>query len=162
MIKEFEFYHGIVFSRLLHSTQEAVSIKPFSLQDNAAYVINDKIGVYIKYSTKRLSPWRFSFLKRHQDLILEMKNKVGAAYLLLVCNEDGVVAISFDELKKILNETHDDVEWISASRGKREMYSIKGSDGSLEFKIGKDDFPDKLFKEPTSSFSSKIFSWFSE
>ncbi|MFZ2152328.1 MAG: hypothetical protein WAV09_04440, partial [Minisyncoccia bacterium] len=136
MIKAFEFYHGLVFARILHATQKSILIKPFPSSDNASYVLNDKVGIYIKYSTKRLSPWRFSFQKRHQDEILDMKNKVGEVFLLLVCNDNGIVAISFDELKQILNETHEQVEWISAARGKREMFSVKGSDGELEFKIG--------------------------
>ncbi|MFA4853435.1 MAG: hypothetical protein WC868_11250, partial [Bacteroidales bacterium] len=160
MIKEFELYHGLVFARILHATQKPITIKPFPSQDNASYVLNDKLGIYIKYSTKRLSPWRFSFQKRHQDEILEMKNKVGDAFLLLVCNDNGIVAISFDELKQILNEKHDQVEWISAARGKREMFAVKGSDGELEFKIGRKDFPGKLFKEIEPTTKGKIFSWF--
>jgi hypothetical protein len=67
MISEFEFFHGVVFARMLHVTQRqlAISIKPYSASDNAAYLINGTIGIYIKYSSKRLSPWRFSFQKRH-------------------------------------------------------------------------------------------------
>ncbi len=145
MIKEFEFYHGIVFARLLHATQKQVCIKPFPTPDNASYVLNDKVGIYIKYSTKRLSPWRFSFQKKHHDEILEMKNKIGETFLLLVCNNDGIVVISFNELKQILNEKYKSVEWISVARGRKEMYAVKGSDGELEFKIGKTEFPAKIF-----------------
>ena len=159
MIKEFEFYHGIVFARMVHATQKQVSIKPFPSPDNSSYVINDKVGIYIKYSTKRLSPWRFSFQKRHQDEILEMKNKIGEVFLLLVCNDDGIVAISFEELKQILNEQHDPIKWISAARGKREMYAVKGTDGELEFKVGKDDFSNKISREVEPTIKGKIFSW---
>lgn len=160
MIKEFEFYHGIIFSRILHATQKEVLIKLYPTPDNASYVLNDKVGIYIKYSTKRLSPWRFSFQKRHQDEILEMKNKIGEVFLLLVCNDDGVVALSFNEVKQILNESYEEVEWISATRGKRQMYSVKGSDGKLKFKIGNDDFPEKLFKVTEPAMKGKVFSWF--
>jgi hypothetical protein len=145
MIKEFEFFHGVVFSRLLHTAQKEVSIKQYPSSDNASYIINDKIGIYIKYSGARLSPWRFSFKRRHQDEILEMKNNIGKAYLLLVCNDDGIVALSFEEFRQVLNEVHEEVEWISVARNKREMYLVKGSDGSLEFKISQKDFPDKIF-----------------
>jgi hypothetical protein len=159
MIKEFEYHHGIVFSRILHFFEENVCVRPYPSQDNASYVINDNIGIYIKYSTKRLTPWRFSFLKRHQDEILDMKNKFGSVFLLLVCNNDGIVALSFDDLKSILNEAHDEVEWISVSRHRREMYSVSGSDGDLKFKIGRSDFPAKLFKDPKSKVKGGIFSW---
>ena len=147
MINEFQFFHGVVFARMLHATQRQLSIKPYSTSDNAAYLINGTVGIYIKYSSKRLSPWRFSFQKRHQDKILEMKKNIGEVFLLLVCNDDGVVVLTFDELKQILSENHGTVEWISATRNRRQMYSIKGSDGKLSFKVGKDEFLEKMFKQ---------------
>ena len=148
MISEFEFYHGVVFARMLHTTQKQLSIRPYSTSDNAAYVVDDSSGIYIKYSSKRLSPWRFSFQKRHQETILEMKRSIGAVFLLLVCNDDGVVVLTFEELRQILDDNHETVEWISATRNRRQMYSIKGSDGTLGFKVGRDEFLHKMFGEP--------------
>jgi hypothetical protein len=148
MISEFEFYHGVAFARLLHATQREVMIKPYSVSDNAAYVIDGSIGVYIKYSLKRLSPWRFSFQQRHRQKIGEMRNDLGKVFLLLVCNEDGIVILTFDELTQILNNSQEGTEWISATRNKRQMYSISGSEGKLGFKVGKDEFSEKLFALP--------------
>lgn len=145
MIKEFEFYHGIVFARILHGTNKEVKIRPYPSSDNASYVLNDKIGIYIKYSSKRLTPWRFTFKKEHQDEIELMQKDLKEVFLLLVCNDDGVVCLSSSELKKILDDQHDPIEWITAKRHKREMYSVKGSNGKLGFKIGPNDFPQKIF-----------------
>lgn len=145
MIREFEFYHGLVFARILHSIQRPLSIQPYASPSNSSYVINDSIGVYVKYSTKRLTPWRFSFRKEHQDEIYEMKSVYGRVFLVLVCSDDGIVCLSYEELKQILDEQHDPTEWVSATRHPREMYSVKGSNGSLEFKIGASEFPSKLF-----------------
>jgi hypothetical protein len=64
----------------------------------------------------------------------------------LVCNDDGVVYLSYNELRQILDNQHDPIEWISATRHRGEMYAVKGSNGRLDFKIGKSDFPDKLFR----------------
>jgi len=146
MIKEFEFYHGVVFTKLLHYFENNVSIKKFPTDSNASYVLNDDIGIYIKHSAKRLSPWRFSFQRNHQDEILQMKSQLNQVFLILVCGEDGVVTLSYDELKKILNEAHEDVEWISAARNRKQEYKVKGSDGDLEYKVGKSDFPRKIFE----------------
>ena len=148
MIREFEFYHGVVFSRMLHaaSGQKEISIKPFPTSDNASYVVNGKVGIYIKYSAKRLSPWRFTFKKQHQDEILEMKKQIGEVFLLLVCHDDGIAAINFDELKQILNEGHGLFEWVSVARNRREMYLIKGSDGRLEFKVSQKGFSERIIK----------------
>jgi hypothetical protein len=145
VIREFEFFHGAVFARLLHRRPEACSIRLFRNESNSSYVVGTDIGIFIKYSSKRLTPWRFTFGKAHQAEIEELRKALPRVFVLLVCNDDGVVCLAYDELKQILNEENASVEWISATRHRHEMYSVKGSDGSLEFKIGNKDFPNKLF-----------------
>ena len=93
-----------------------------------------------------MSPWRFSLQKVHQDEILEMKNQLPEVFLVLVCGDDGVVVLNFNDLKQVLNEVHEEVEWISASRSPKKEYTVKGSDGSLGRKIGKSDFPKKVLE----------------
>ena len=145
MIKDFEFYHGLVFARMLHGSGRSFSIKSFQSKSNASYVVNDVIGIYIKYSSKRMSPWRFTFIKDHQEELDLLRSTVQKVFLLLVCNDDGIVCLNYVELKQLLDSQHDPIEWISATRHKREMYSVKGSDGELNFKIGQSEFPEKLF-----------------
>lgn len=163
MIKEFEFYHGAVLGKLLHEAKKDLSISLYPTQSNSSYVLNNNIGLFIKYSSKRMSPWRFSLAKEHQDEILQIKNKLNEVFLLLVCGEDGIVTLSFEELKKILNETHEQMEWISVTRGRNTEYKIKGSDGSLNYKVSKKDFPRKILDLPLSNTTKKkhkVFSWF--
>jgi hypothetical protein len=145
MIKEFEFFHGSVFARILHATQRPVSIELFKSVSNASYVINKTIGVYIKHSAKRMTPWRFTFCREHQAEIDLLKASHKDVFLLLVCNDDGVVCLSYPELKQLVDNQERPIEWISATRHKREMYAVKGSNGELDFKIGQNDFPTKLF-----------------
>jgi len=145
VIKEFEFFHGVVFARLLHGTRRLVSIRAFDPDSNAAYVVDDSIGVYIKYSSKRMTPWRFTFSPEHKDEIQQLCASIAKVFIVLVCNDDGVVCLSYNEFKKILNDQCKGHQWVSATRHKREMYSIEGSNGHLESKVGKDDFPNKLF-----------------
>ncbi len=147
MIKEFEFFHGLVFARILHGTQCPLYIRTFQSVSNASYVVNDTIGIYIKYSAKRMTPWRFTFMKDHQEELDLLKSNFKNVFLVLVCNDDGVVCLSYSELTKILDNQHDPIEWISATRHKREMYSVRGSNGELDFKIGQNDFPEKIFRE---------------
>lgn len=144
MIKEFEFYHGVVFSKLIHEVEVPVKFTVYPTASNASYVLNDTIGIYIKHSAKRMTPWRFSMQRDHQDEILKMKNDLGEVFLVLVCGDDGIVTLNFEELKTILNEAHGNVEWISAARRPREEYTIKGSDGSLDYKVAKIDFGKKI------------------
>jgi len=102
MISEFEFFHGAVLARVLHGSKRSVSLAPYSPLDNAAYVINGKTGIYIKYSSKRLSPWRFSFQKRHCDMIAKMRNDLGYAVVALVCHDDGIVALGIGDFQQIV------------------------------------------------------------
>lgn len=146
MIKEYEFYHGVIFTKLIHFSTSKVSLRRYDTSGNASYVLNEKIGIYIKHSTKRITPWRFSFSKIHQDEILDMKNKLGKVFLVLVCGDDGIVTISFDDLKLLLNDTHGGVEWISAARNRNKEYTVNGSDGSLVRKVGKSDFPKRILE----------------
>ena len=146
MIQEYEFYHGIVFLQLLKEAIIPLCIRPFSEARGSYYVVhgNKFAGLFIKHSTKRLSPWRFTFDMTHQDEIRKMKERYGEAFLVLVCDDNGVVVLNFDELKNILDHNHEPTEWISVARGKREMFTVKGSDGELDYKIGKSDFPKKI------------------
>jgi hypothetical protein len=145
VIKEFEFFHGVVFARLFHRGQQVVSIRAFDPESNAAYVVDDSIGIYVKYSSKRMTPWRFTFSPEHKREIERLRGSVPKVFIVLVCNDDGIACLSYSELKTVLNDQHETHQWISATRHKREMYSIEGSNGRLESKVGKDDFPNKIF-----------------
>jgi hypothetical protein len=92
-----------------------------------------------------MTPWTFTFAKQHQDEILQMKQELRDVFLLLVCNDDGIVCLSYSELKQILDDQHAPIEWIRAERHKGQMYAVSGSDGQLGFKIGLNDFPCKIF-----------------
>lgn len=160
MIREFEFYHGVVLSRLVHG-KVPVQIHTYPTESNASYVLNNSVGLYIKHSTKRMTPWRFSFQQKHQNEIQEMKDKFDEVFLVLVCGDDGVVTLSFKELKKILDEQHDEVEWIAVSRRPREKYTVSGSDGKLKYKIGENEFPSKILKKiPKKNADSILKRWF--
>ena len=159
MIREFEFFHGPVFARMLHATKNPLSIEPYHSSSNASYILNGKIGLYIKHSTKRMTPWRFSFATEHQEEIAEMKGKLDNVFLILVCNDDGIVCLSYEELKQILDENYAPTEWVSVSRNPRQMYTVKGSDGSLKFKIGANEFPTKLFSTTRIPIKTGIFDW---
>ncbi|MEX5219436.1 MAG: hypothetical protein NW701_16525 [Nitrospira sp.] len=144
MLKEFKFFHGVVFADLIHATGSKLTIRSYSSTSNSSYVINENFGLYIKYSSKRMSPWRYSFKREHQDEIAKMRQDFGQVYVIFVCNDDGYVALNFSQLKTILNDQHDDVEWVSVSRNRREMYLVNGSDGKLPFKVGQNNFSKKL------------------
>ncbi len=144
MIKEYEYLHGVVFNRLCSVSEVNLHIRPYKPGGYSSYIINNKAGLFIKYSGKRLTPWRFTFTKAHQDEIQEIQKRFGEVFIALVCHLDGVVVLSFEELKKILDEIHEESEWISVSRRRNKMYSVAASDGKLDFKVSKSSCPEKI------------------
>lgn len=139
MIKEFEFYHGVVFSKIIHESNLPISISLYPTPSNSSYTLNGAIGIYVKYSTKRLSPWRFSFKKEHQEEVLEMKKLLNEVFLVFVCGDDGVASLNSYETRMVLNEIHKDMEWVSLARNPRQEYLVKGSDGKLDYKISQNN-----------------------
>ena len=147
MIKEFETYHGVVFARLFNALSTPICAASYPSSSNASYFLRngDRVaGVYIKHSSKRLSPWRFTFLQEHQDEIYKMKAEFGEVFIVLVCGKNGIVVLNYAELKFILDHNYDPAEWVSVARGKRQMYTVKGKDGALDCRVGEADFPRKV------------------
>jgi hypothetical protein len=145
MLKEFEFFHGVVLAKILHSTDKAISLNRFSNDFNAGYILNGLIGLYVKHCNKRLSPWRFSFQPDHLQQMQTMRQSLKKLLVMLVCKDDGIVCLSHDEITQILNLQHETTKGIRIHRRLRQMYSITGSDGKLEFKVGASDLQVKLF-----------------
>ena len=138
-INEYQFFNGVVLNNLvrneLNKLNKPIKLDIFPSSGNNAFTINDKkVGIYIKYSKKIISPWRFTFLKEHQDEFKIMNE---------LCEN---ASIKYKDIKKVLDEHHEEAEWISASRLKRQSYAIKGSDGKLKFKINLRDFPRDIVK----------------
>lgn len=144
MIKDFEFYHGLVFSRLLHETGMEIALKTTADSGNSSYVVSRCGGLYIKYSTKRLSPWHFSFNTAHLHEIRQLQTQTRAIVIALVCGRDGIATLTFAEFKFVLGETLRDAGWISVSRKKAEMYAVKGSCGELSHKVADNDASRKI------------------
>jgi hypothetical protein len=156
MLREFEFFHGVVLAKVLHSTDEAVSLNRFSDDFNAGYILNGSSGLYVKHCNKRLTPWRFSFQPEHLQQMQMMKDALQKLFVILVCNDDGIVCLSHDEVAQILNPQHEATKWIRVDRRPRQMYSVTGSDGELEFKLGAGELCEKLFGAHEAGVLSKV------
>ena len=139
-IKEIELYYGVVFSRLANCGVP-LSIEPLTYETKGIYLTNRSLPLYIKYTSKRLSPWHFSFTVSHQDDLQKAKLKFGSAFLIFVCGYDGICCLEFDQFKQVLDHVHENTEWVRIARKKKESYSISGTDGELKGKISDSDFP---------------------
>jgi len=109
-------------------------------------VLNEAIPMFIKHTTKKISPWRFSFNKPNQDSLQDVKVKYGSALVVFVCGHDGICCLEFDEFKNVLDYVHEEIEWVSVKRRKHEKYSVAGKDGELRGKVAEGDFIKKICK----------------
>ena len=112
-----------------------------------------KVGLYIKISNKRISPWRYTFYKSHQNEIRRMHDECKNVFVLLIAGNDGVVLLTYDNLKKLLDEQFEETEWLSVSRKYNQYYRVDGHDSKKKINIPKNAFPD-IIVEQISKFKS--------
>jgi len=142
-MRTIDLFHGAVLANLV--TDRNLTILKYN-KNQSSYIINGSIILYIKYSQKRISPWSFSFSKEHVEDISNLSKEFKQIFIILVCNVDGIVCLKLEELKKLISiENKIFPKWVKSARLKNEKYSISGSDGKLNYKIGNNDFPNKIF-----------------
>jgi hypothetical protein len=146
MIRDIEFFHGAALARLVRSSR-GITISLFKKRNNASYLINGCCGLYLKHSSSRMSPWSFTFQRDHQHYIDEMYRLVGYVVVGLICNDDGVVGLDYNELRSVLDDNYEAVEGLGISRKPRGMYLVKGHDGKMNYRIGKGDFVKKVLAQ---------------
>jgi len=140
----YTFFYGSALVRLIHDSR-TYGVKLYN--GNNCYLINEKSCIYMKHSTKRISPWSFTFMPEHMAEIAGLYIQNKNLFVALICNDDGVCCLSYDELAQVIFFGNiGQSKFIRVSRSPREKYTVSGSDGKLRHKIGDNDFPRKLFE----------------
>ena len=152
MIKQVEFYHGAALARLVRRrTSQSVTIRAYEA-GRSGYILDESVGLYVKYSANRLTPWSFSFSSEHQEEISNLNSESVTFFVTLVCGEDGIACLSQLEYRALLDDQFESMGWIRASRRAREKYLLTGSDAKRKFKVGDNEFPSKVYEAlPTPS-----------
>lgn len=146
MSYEFEFYHGVALCKIIHNAPHA-TIKLYSENSNSSYVVNNSIGIFIKYSTKRMSPWQFTFTRKHINELFGMVQNLKAVYLVLVCKDNGIVCLALKEIKVLLDKNLNKIQSLLIARKPREKFRVScGRCEKLKFKIANNEFPAKISK----------------
>jgi hypothetical protein len=138
-IKKQEFYEGAAL-HLLARTGRITSIHyeaPF-------FLLNQRLLVYLKYSTRGRSPWGFTFTHDEQEN-LRARASESKIVVALVCGADGVAAFSYDYYLQ-LAEPRDAAVHIACYRLHGEHYEVCGPDGRLDGKVSPSDW--KRILEP--------------
>ena len=102
------------------------------------------VGLYIKSSQLRRGPWRYNYMEQHQNEIAELKSHHGEVFNVYVNGKDGFACIDFSELKRFLDEEHEEQEWIRIRRKRNEAYRVAGNDGRDEMALRMNNFPNAI------------------
>ena len=127
---EYEQYHGIVLRALTVESAEGVHIKAYDAHGIVnSFLVNGLVGLYIKHSSKRMTPWMFSFTEDNFTELQILRGAAGCVFICLVCGHDGFLTISMEELECLSDKKQSDNSLnIHVKRRKRHMYTVGGRD----------------------------------
>lgn len=139
MIQTIERYHGAVLARLLRDGRAPAIGLAVHRRCPTAYVVEDEIAVYVKYSTSRLSPWTFGFKSEHRKEIANLRQELREVFVTLACGLDGVVCLGSDEYVQMGPSGS-----IRVARQPRQKYLVRGGSPKNVIRIGNNEFPAKV------------------
>lgn len=144
MITETAKSHGSFFYLLFEQMDSSICIKRLGEFGSGYYLLNNKIPIYLKMSSKRKGPWTFNFIRHHQVNQQILSEKFGECFTCLVCGKDGVAGLSMSDLRVVLDGNFEEQESVSVRRKLKAMYNIKGRDGTLKNRVSRRSIFDKL------------------
>lgn len=136
MSNEYEFYQGIVLRRLVIESEHSLMLRPFVKEGRiSAFVVNARFGVFIKHSTKRMSPWRFTFNLEQASDLLDLEGKYFDSFVIFVCGDDGLVTLDVGSLHEIVSFQESEKAWVRIDRSPHSQYAVSGNRAELHRKV---------------------------
>jgi hypothetical protein len=136
MIPEYKLYHGAVLADIAAGVEGGVTISiPAESGRLLNYVLDDVVGLQIKFATQRLRPWHFSFPEPQIESLKELCETCQQVFVVLVCRTDGTIALDARELLSSFASANTGQAWLRADRRKREMYRVYGPGGEFRGKF---------------------------
>lgn len=132
MITELERHQGVVLRQIVSAAPFGVQLRTANETGrNDAFLVSGA-AIQIKYSSKRLSPWRFTYTAENLQELRILRERHGGIWVFLCCGSDGVVCLSFDELETAISLSQSEsTQWVAIARSRAGMYRVSGSAGAL-------------------------------
>lgn len=138
MFDEYERFQGVVLRRIIVGANAPVKVTPFERDGRVnAYVLDDRIGLFIKHSGKRMAPWSFTFHIEQVSDLLDLEAAYPKSFVAFVCGNDGVVVLSVGTVHRLVTFEESESAWIRVSRKPRSMYDVSGNKAELPNKLAR-------------------------
>src|SRR5437016_1677422 len=132
MSDEYEFYQGVVLRRLITESDVSLIFRPFLREGRInAFVINGKVGVFIKHSAARMPPWKFTFNIEQAADLLDLETQMHRTFVAFVCNDDGILTLDVGVLHEIVSFQTTEHAWVRIDRKPRTQYGVAGNRAEL-------------------------------
>lgn len=125
---DYERYHGIVLRALITELPTGAHVKAEDAHGVVnSFIINKRVGLYIKHSARRLSPWVFGFTEDHLAELDLLFDHAEQSFVCLVCEYDGFLTLTREEVLQLMDIKESDRSLsIHVKRRKRQMYTVGG------------------------------------
>jgi len=132
MIGEFEHYHGSVLRQLIVGANREIRIAAADdLGRVNSFLVNGRLGIYIKHSSKRLAPWQFTYQDAHLGELVRLQQLCEAVWLVHACGQDGMVALSISEFYQMNPLQKNTTSFVRVDRDRNTMYRVNGTGSTL-------------------------------
>jgi hypothetical protein len=131
VIPELDRYHGVVLRQILVAHRLPVRVGIADLSGRVDAFCIDRAAFQIKHSSKRLSPWQFTYMPENLAELAELHRTFDPVWVFLVCGQDGVVGVSLSDLTSVVQVGEGGGAWVRVSRSRNAMYRVGGALGEL-------------------------------
>ena len=139
-------HHGAFLAGLIDKTTLPISIRRIEIEENHFYELNSSIGLYVTYSTKRLSPWTVTFTQDHVKAIFDKMKIYEDFFLVIVCEFNFSAVINRNEISDLLSPSRIQASSITIRTGHDKRLAISGSEGDLKRKLLKSKAYDQILE----------------
>jgi hypothetical protein len=130
-------YHGSFLAALVDNSSLPIELSREFPTDNHLYVFNKKVGAYVTYNSKRMSPWTFSFEPKHVKSILDLFDRHDDAFVILICGFETTAVLHKSEVITLLPSDSQSNSSITIRTGHDKKLAVSGTSGELKGKISK-------------------------
>lgn len=145
MIANYHFYDGAALS-LITDRGEFTALTRFPDVAGRAYAVNHDKGIYVKHSTTNGTHWQFTFAPEHQAAVRDLFKKYdNKTFIVLICGEVGICAISYGEYSAALDENFKAQRALTVERPSGGGFRVHGPGGYVKGVVPLNRFPGCLF-----------------